>query len=173
MWCLTHSIGLAKKFIWTFPYHLTILIFPYHLHWKDWWWSWNSNALATWCKELTHWKRRWWWERLKPVGDGTTKDGMVGWHHLLNGHEFKQSLGAGDGQGSLACCSLWSRKESETTEWPNWTDTILEKSLKEIYGQPTIFHFVILMKISFSLFFAHKWKQLMSIILYFVLEASP
>ena len=39
-----------------------------------------------------------------------TKDGMVGWHHLLNGHEFEQALGVGDGQGSLACCSPWVAK---------------------------------------------------------------
>ena len=41
---------------------------------------------------------------------------MVGWHHLLNGHEFEQALGVGDGQGGLACCSPRSRKESDTTE---------------------------------------------------------
>ena len=41
---------------------------------------------------------------------------MVGWCHLLNGHEFEQALGAGDGQGSLACCSPWGPKESDMTE---------------------------------------------------------
>ena len=41
---------------------------------------------------------------------------MVGWHHQLNGHEFEQSLGDGVGQGSLTCCSLWCRKESDVTE---------------------------------------------------------
>ena len=40
-----------------------------NIHWKDWGWSWNSNTLATWCKELTHWKRPWCWERLK-AGEG-------------------------------------------------------------------------------------------------------
>ena len=39
---------------------------------------------------------------------------MVGWHHRLNGHELEQTLGAGDGQGSLACCSPWHCKESDT-----------------------------------------------------------
>ena len=39
---------------------------------------------------------------------------MVGWHHQLNGHEFDQALGDGEGQGSLACCSPWGRKESDT-----------------------------------------------------------
>ena len=41
---------------------------------------------------------------------------MVGWHHQLNGHEFDQTPGNGEGQGSLACCSPWYHKESDTTE---------------------------------------------------------
>ena len=45
----------------------------------------------------------------------TTEDEMVGWHHWLNGHEFEQALGVGDGQGSLVCCSPWGHKESDTT----------------------------------------------------------
>ena len=45
-----------------------------------------------------------------------TKDEMVGWHHRLNGHEFEQAPGVGDGQGSLVCCSEWGHKESYKTE---------------------------------------------------------
>ena len=45
-----------------------------------------------------------------------TKDKVVGWHHQLNGHEFEQALGVGDGQGSLACCNTWAPKESDRTE---------------------------------------------------------
>ena len=41
-----------------------------NIHWKDWCWSWKSNTLATWCEELTHWKRPWCWERLKAEGEG-------------------------------------------------------------------------------------------------------
>jgi len=52
----------------------------------------------------------------------TTEDDMVGWHHWLNGHEFEQALGVGDGQGNLVCCSPWGRRESDTTEWLNWTE---------------------------------------------------
>ena len=47
---------------------------------------------------------------------GTTEDKMVGWHHRLNGHGFGWTLGVGDGQGGLACCDSWGRKESDTTE---------------------------------------------------------
>ena len=45
-----------------------------------------------------------------------TEDKMVGWHHQLNGHKFEHSPGDGEGQGSLACCSLWSHEESDITE---------------------------------------------------------
>ena len=41
---------------------------------------------------------------------------MVGWHHQLDGHEFEQALGVGDGQRGLECCSSWGRKESDVTE---------------------------------------------------------
>ena len=44
-----------------------------------------------------------------------TEDEMLGWHHQLNGYEFEQTLEDGEGQGSLACCSSWSHKESDTT----------------------------------------------------------
>ena len=44
---------------------------------------------------------------------------MVGWHHQLDGHEFAQILGVGDGQGSLACCSPWGRKESDMAKQMN------------------------------------------------------
>jgi len=47
-------------------------------HWKDWCWSWNSNTLATWCKELIHWKRPWFWERSKAGGEGDDR-GWDGW----------------------------------------------------------------------------------------------
>ena len=53
---------------------------------------------------------------------GMTEDEMAGWHHWLNGHEFEQPPGVGNGQGSLACCSPWDRKESDTTKWLNWTE---------------------------------------------------
>ena len=52
---------------------------------------------------------------------GMTEDEKVGWHHRLDGHEFEQALGVSDGQGSLACCSPWSCKQSDMTEWLNWT----------------------------------------------------
>ena len=55
---------------------------------------------------------------------GMAEDKMVEWHHWLNGHMFEQALGDGDGQGGLACCSPWDRKESDMSERLNWTDVI-------------------------------------------------
>jgi len=49
-----------------------------------------------------------------------TENEMVAWHHQLNGHEFEQAPGDGEGQGSLACCSPWGRKELDTTEQQDW-----------------------------------------------------
>ena len=49
-------------------------------------------------------------------GKGMTEDEMAGWHHRLNGREFEWTPGVGDGQGSLACCDSWGRKESDMTE---------------------------------------------------------
>ena len=54
----------------------------------------------------------WMWEE-----KGTTEDEMVGWHLQLYGHEFEQAPGVGDGQGSLACCSPWGCKVSNTSDW--------------------------------------------------------
>ena len=47
---------------------------------------------------------------------------MAGWHHWLDEREFEWTPGVGDGQGGVACCDSWGRKESDTTEWLNWTE---------------------------------------------------
>ena len=60
---------------------------------------------------------------------GMTEDEMAGWHHWLDGHESEWSPGVGDGQGGLACCNSWGRKESDTTEQLNRT----EYSIVHIY----------------------------------------
>ena len=51
---------------------------------------------------------------------GMTEDEMVAWHYWLDGNEFEQALGVGDGQGVLVCCSPWGCRESDMTEWLNW-----------------------------------------------------
>jgi len=66
----------------------------------------------------------WRWEE-----KGMAEDKIVGWHHWLNGHEFEKAPGVGDGQGGLACCSLWDHKELDTTEQLNWTELIILNSI--------------------------------------------
>ena len=53
-------------------------LYTLNIHWKDWYWSWSSSTLAIWCDELTHWKRPWFWERLKAGGEGDDR-GWDGW----------------------------------------------------------------------------------------------
>ena len=65
-------------------------------------------------------EKDWRWEE-----KGMTEDEMIGWHHLLIRHAFEWTLGVGDGQGGLACCRPWVRKESDTTEQQNWTELIV------------------------------------------------
>ena len=91
-------------------------------------WSWSSNTLATWCRELTHLKRPWCWERLKAGGEGDDR-GWDGWvaslsRDGLDGHKVEQAPEVDDGQESLACCSPWGHKELDTTEQLNWTETL-------------------------------------------------
>ena len=77
-----------------------------------------------------------------------TEDEMVGWHQRLNGHEFEQTLGDGEGQGSLVCCSPWGHKESDTTERLNNK----KKYLKIIYFKDFFKNFQVL-KLTKSLLF--------------------
>ena len=77
---------------------------------------------------------------------GITEDEMVGWHNRLDGHGFGWTLGVGDGQGGLACCGSWGRKELDTTERLNWIELksplyILNRSsLSDIYFANIFFH---------------------------------
>ena len=78
----------------------------------------EAEALILWPPDVKSWLIRkdpdagkdW-----RQVEKGATEDEMVGWHHRLNGHEFEQALGVGEGQGSLVCCSPWGPKELDTT----------------------------------------------------------
>ena len=85
----------------------------------------EAEAPILWPPDMKNWLtlkdpdagKDWRWEE-----KGMTEDEMVGWHHRLNGLEFEQALGVGDGLESLACYSPWSCKESDTTERLNWTE---------------------------------------------------
>ena len=93
-----------------------------NIHWNDLCWSWNSNALSTWCEDLYPWKNPWCWERLKIGGEGGDR-GWDGWMaYWLDGYEFEKAPGVCDGKGSLACCSPRDRKELDMTEQLNWIE---------------------------------------------------
>ena len=84
----------------------TLVLWP--LHAKSWLIGKDSDAGRDWGQEEK----------------GMREDEMAGWHHWLDGRESEWTPGVGDGQRGLACCNSWGRKESDTTEWLNWTDWI-------------------------------------------------
>ena len=94
----------------------------WNIHWKDWCWSWNCNTLAIWLKNRLIGKDPDAGKDRRQEEKETTEDEMVGWHHWLDGHEFEQAPGVGDGQGGLVCYSPWCPKELDTTELLNWTE---------------------------------------------------
>ena len=92
---------------------------------KDWCWSWNSNILVPDVKNWLIWKDPDAGKDWRCEEKGMTEEEMVGWHHRLDGHEFEQALGVGDGQRSLVCYSPWGLKELDTTEQLKWTMSML------------------------------------------------
>ena len=79
----------------------------------------EAETPILWSPHAKNWLigKDWRWEE-----KGMTEDAMAGWYHWLDGHEFEQAPGAGDGQGGLACCGPWGCKESDVTERLNWTE---------------------------------------------------
>ena len=74
------------------------------------------------------------WKDWRREETGMAEDEMVGWHHELNGHEFEETLGVGDGQGSPVCYCLWVHKEWDTTETElNWIDINIYYNVHIIY----------------------------------------
>ena len=93
-----------------------------NIHWKEWYWSGNSNTLATCCEELTHLKRPWCWERLKLGGEGDDRGWGSRMASLTQWTWVWVNSGSWWWTGRPACCSPWCRKELDTTEQLNWTD---------------------------------------------------
>ena len=73
--------------------------------------------------------------------NGTTEDETGGWHHWLNGRESEWTPGVGDGQGGLACCDSWGRKELHTTEQLNWTEYFLVIRFRYASWIGTLYHY--------------------------------
>ena len=132
MWELDHKESWAPKnwYFWTVVLEKTLEnpldckeIQPVLPKGNQSWlcWNWSSNTVATWCKELSPWKRPWYWERLKAGGEGDDRgsDGwMVSptrwtWVWVNSGSWWRTGRG-------LIFCSLWGRKKLDMTEWLNW-----------------------------------------------------
>ena len=85
----------------------------------------DAETLILWPHDVKSWLFRKDLDAGKDWGQeakGTTEDKVIEWHHWLSGHGFGWTPGVGDGQGGLVCCDSWDRKESDTTEWLNWTE---------------------------------------------------
>ena len=111
--------GLALGFLWRNNAKAeTPVLWPPHE--KSWLIGKDSDAGRDWGQEEK----------------GTTEDEMAWWHHWLDGRESEWTLGVGDGQGGVACCDSWGRKESDMTEQLNWTEAIqmARKWLKTTWG---------------------------------------
>jgi len=92
------------------------------VHWRTDIEAENCNPLATWCGELTHLKWPWFWERQRAGGERDDR-GWDGWMASLTHWTWVcVDPRVGDGQGGLACCDSWGRKESDITEQVNWTE---------------------------------------------------
>ena len=108
-----------------------------NIPWKDWCWSWNSNTLATWCEELTHWKRPWCWERLKAGGEGDER----GWDYWMASPTqwtwVWASLGSWWWTGKPGVLQSMGCKELDSTEWLIWTE--LNRTSSSEIMNPTLF----------------------------------
>ena len=101
-----------------------------NIHWKDWWWSWNSNTLDNWCKELTHGKVPNAGQDWKQEEKQMTKDEMFQWHHQVDGHEFEWAPGVGDGREALRAAVHGVTKSQ--TRLSDWTELIHNDLLNDL-----------------------------------------
>ena len=113
-----------------------------NIHWKDWYRSWNSNTLATWCKELTHWKRPWCWERLKAGGEGDDR-AWDGWMASLTQWTWVwASSRSWWWTGKPGTLQSMGPQRVDMTEWLNWTEG--RKTLIHLCSQECPFPFIML-----------------------------
>ena len=116
--------GRLLRVRWTAwrPHQSVVYETSLNIHWKDWYWAWSSSPLATWCEEMTHWKktlimvkiqhrkkREW-----RRINDWISSPAWWVWVWASSRSWWWT--------GSLACCSPWGCKESDTTEQLNWTE---------------------------------------------------
>ena len=122
LWCWRRLLRVSWTAWWS---NQSILWKSFqNTHWIDWCWSWNSNTLATWCKELTHWERPWWWARLKAGGEGDDR-GWNGWKASQTGWTWvwvsSGSWWWTGKPGVLQCMGLQTVGHDRATELTDWT----------------------------------------------------
>ena len=127
----------------------TPVLWPPHV--KSWLIGKNSDAGRDWGQEEK----------------GITEDEMAGWHHWLNGRESEWTPGVGDGQGGLACCDSWGRKESDTTEWLIWSDEYWKLEVFQGWARNSVTFCVLRNKQSPISVYLHIW-----IILFFPVQTN-
>ena len=89
--------------------------------WKDWWLKLKLQYFGHLMRRVDSLEKTLMLGGIEGRRRRGRQDEMAGWHHRLDGYEFEWTLGVGDGQGGLARCDSWGCKESDTTEWLNWT----------------------------------------------------
>ena len=104
-----------------------------NIHWKEWCWSWSSNTLVTWFKELTHWKKPWYWERLKAGREGDDR----GWDHWMPSP--RQWTWVWVGSGRVMDREAWRASVhgvAKSWTWLNdWTELICHQKSRDRNGQ--------------------------------------